>query len=548
MTASITFGECLNSMLSALDISISRLSKAINVDNSLVSRWVHGSRIPGYNTDHIENISEYLSKNVHNTFQETRLNQFFFSAHEDYELEANIKEKIKKVLLEAQGYSIESKKEKQREKKKHKNDKEHISKFTFCEKLKLKEKNDSSEGKPAWNSNDTAKLVELSSEDKIIFGIENVIAVSIDLLEIAAKKSCSDTNNTIYITYYQDIDSAQHHALINLRDVLLKAINNGWNLVLLLKMDSDISKLMEFIHFSKPLFETGKFYPYYIKKYDNSSLSREILVVPEIGAVSCFSTNIHSTVDCAFYFKSKAAIGTYRDCYNVILTNEASPLITYYSAQNSIDYRLCLTECEENIGDRFLYKYSFSMLTMPEHLYKKLLKRKKFSKDEMLMELEIYRRRLNAFLSNVQIYEYKDIYMADSIRMLIKNRQFYYYNYSGVEIMELEAEDIIEYLENVIYLLKTHNNYNIAFISRGDVKNHNLNCVVKDRKAVLFECYEPSKNIAKVQLSIEEPTIVKAFYRYFEEIWKHIAPVNNDKNEIIKWLQSQINVLKKMVS
>jgi hypothetical protein len=72
--------------------------------------------------------------------------------------------------------------------------------------------------------------------------------------------------------------------------------------------------------------------------------------------------------------------------------------------------------------------------------------------------------------------------------------------------------------------------------------------MVKERKAVLFECYEPSRSMAKVQLSIEEPTMVKAFYGCFEEICKQIAPVNYDKDEVIKWLQSQIKVLKKMPS
>lgn len=548
MAANITFGECLKFMLSTLDISINRLSKAINVDNSLVSRWIHESRIPGYNTHYIENISEYLSRNVYNTFQEERLNLFFLSVHGDYELEGNIKEKIIKVLLEAQGYSIECKKEKLRENKNQKSYKEDSPKFTFNEKTKFNAMDKVNDEELVLNDNYPSKSVNLSNEDKMIFGIENVIDESINLIEIAAKKRCVNDNNTIYLSYYKEIDSYHYNSLIILREALLKAINKGWNIVILLKIDSDINRLMKFVHFSKPLLKSGRFYPYYIKKYDNALLAREILVIPEIGAVSCFSTNINSTVDCAFYFKSKTAIRTLKDWYNAILANGAKALITYYSPENSIDYGRYLTECEEGIGNRFLYKYNFSVATLPAHLYEKLLRKKKLSRDEMLVELELYKKRVNAFLSNLQIYEYKDIYMEDSIRLLIKHRQFHYYNYSGVEIMELEIEDIIEYVQNIIYLLLTYENYSITFVNRSNMENHNLNCMVKERKAVLFEAYEPSKSVAKVQLSIEEPTIVKAFYGYFEEIWKHIAPVNNDKNEVIKWLKSQINVLEKMAS
>ena len=63
----------------ALDISMNQLSKAINVDSSLVSRWVSGKRIPAYNTIYIDSITEYFSRNIKNSFQEQNLNKVLLS-------------------------------------------------------------------------------------------------------------------------------------------------------------------------------------------------------------------------------------------------------------------------------------------------------------------------------------------------------------------------------------------------------------------------------------------------------------------------------------
>jgi len=135
------------------------------------------------------------------------------------------------------------------------------------------------------------------------------------------------------------------------------------------------------------------------------------------------------------------------------------------------------------------------MSILPKNLHEKLLKRKNVSNDEMLNELNFYKRRLNAFLLNIQKYEYRDIYFSDSILNLVEHRQYCYYSDTGIEIMDLEVQDIIEYLQNIIRLLETYDNYSIAFIPRNSditVKINNYYFLVKERQTVLLRIYEPS--------------------------------------------------------
>ncbi len=162
--------------------------------------------------------------------------------------------------------------------------------------------------------------------------------------------------------------------------------------------------------------------------------------------------------------------------------------------------------------------------------------------------MTFYQRRLRAFLSSIQDYHYYDIYSADSIKDRIKNRQYYVYSHSGIALIDLEVQDVIALLQNLILLLKTYHNYNIAFITQNmDIENainSGYYCVVKEKQAVFLEIFDLSEAKPAIRSSITEPMLVKTFDEYFKEIWEQLAPVNKNKQEVIRWLQSQVDLLK----
>lgn len=152
-------------------------------------------------------------------------------------------------------------------------------------------------------------------------------------------------------------------------------------------------------------------------------------------------------------------------------------------------------------------------------------------------------------MSNVGKYQCWDIYSVDSIRDLIKYRKYCLYNPAGPEPVELEVQEVIELLENMVRLLIRYDNYQMAFLrereDRESMIKSNYYCLVKERQGVFLKVFDVCEGKGGVSLSITEPMVVKAFEEYFKDIWEQIAPVNKNKGEIIHWLQSQINLLKK---
>lgn len=341
----IKFSESLNSLLSILDLSANRLAKAINVDSSLVSRWVNGKRIPGYGSTYIPSIAEYFAKNILNSMQIQRLDELFLRVCGNQQFTDDLKEKTAKILMESQGHSIECKRKE-------------------CQEIKQAINRDQ----------DQDHSIPLSKEDKIILSLESIFSTAVILLETAANQKYGN-NQTIYLTYYNDLNIADRDLIDDFRNALLKVLNNGWNVILILRLDNNINRTVELIKFSGPLIGTRRFKPYYINKYDTSAPGKENITIPEIGVLSCFSTKPNSEINCAFYFRNKIAIEVFQNYYQALLPNYAQPLIHDYAGENSLDFSHCLIKSEENIGNRFLYKYSVSILAFPEDLYLKLLKK-----------------------------------------------------------------------------------------------------------------------------------------------------------------------------
>ncbi|HHY25340.1 MAG TPA: helix-turn-helix transcriptional regulator [Desulfitobacterium dehalogenans] len=521
MNTSVDFAHCLKYLLSALGVSINRLSKALNVDGSLVNRWVNGKRIPSYNSNYIETITQFLSANIKNSLQIQLINELFERVFGvDAGTDCN-EEKIKKVLFEAQGISLSNHKKHTKESKKL---------------LKYKK---TMANPPFFN-----EVVSMSHEDKIIAGTHNVASAFRHLLGLTLQTH--KRKKVIYITYFNDVFfyMSGEEDLRHFQTMLLDLMTQGCEVHYLLRITHDVQRMMDLLDFLKPLIGTNQLYLYYLKSYDSLTLGKDYFIVPETGVLSCFFTQADKS--CALYLRNPLAISFYEEYWVGLTQSSATPLLIKYPAENEESFHSAYMESEEAIGNRFLYKDGFSLFTLPLPLYKKLLLKRKVSKQEMASALDFHQKCLKAFQANIEIYEYKDIYTIDNLSYLVKNRQFFLYDHIGLSAVDLEMEELIDFLQNMITLLKTYDNYSIAFVRKNAIIpgfEKNVSCLLKERHAVIVEILG-SQNIAPMRFSIHEPMMVNAVEGYFKILWQQIAPVMKKKAEVIAWLQQETDSLK----
>lgn len=67
-----SFSDCLAELLKIYNLNGSKLAKGINVDSSLIYKWLRNERVPKYGTPYIDLITNYLVSNINNSFQKKK--------------------------------------------------------------------------------------------------------------------------------------------------------------------------------------------------------------------------------------------------------------------------------------------------------------------------------------------------------------------------------------------------------------------------------------------------------------------------------------------
>ena len=547
----LTFSECLAAILNVLDLKCSKLAKEINVDPSLIYKWLRDERVPPYDTPYIDLISNYIASKIMNNFQMEAIADLLDKHGIEISETSNmdLQNKIRMWLLEAQGYSIMQQKKAKAQKKNNSDNVSSIASFfKNIENIKCT-KGDNCKSNMADHDSAINEDVIFCSYDNIqvIKGRMEVIYSIIKLLKQAQKKPNSE-DDKILITFNGETDillddKYLRHELIH---TLYGALSYGWNIIFQIRLNNNIQRTIKIIESIQALLSGGNLTIYYNKINNGIFILNELCIVPDTGALFCFSSKIGQQVDRAFWYHEKESIDTLISYFFQQLTF-AKPLLKSYPSQKTIEFQQSFAEMEESPGDRYILKNGLSTVTMPLNLYEKFLKNSNRTNQEISYRRFLHKKRIESFDSHVKYYKFKDICFIESLERLIKDKKYSFDEYYILENGAPNNEDIICHLENVINMLEKYDNYEIAFVSKKDFNNlSNIYWAVKENSSVLIETFTKDKITdnnsfnSDMNFIVTEKSIVNAFHDYFLKIWDDIPEENKNKRNAINLLQSLI--------
>lgn len=548
-----TFGECLAAILNAIDLKCSKLAKDINVDPSLIYKWLRDERVPSYDTPYIELISNFIANKVSNKFQMKAIADIL----DKYGIETaengneNLKSKISVCLREAQGYSIELRK------KNRKKDKSHNAPNVagFLKHINTNEGTNENNCRTNFRNHDfvnTGNMFCGIDNVQIISGHIEVIYSTIMLLKQAHRKPDSK-DGRILITFSSEMD-----ILLNDNDLRYKwiealqgALICGWNIIFQLRLNNNISRTIKIIEDMQSLLPQGNLTVYYHKVDDDVFILNELCVIPDIGALLCFSSKTGKQADRAFWYHEKESIDTLTAYFFQQLTF-ARPLMKAYPSQKTMEFQQALAEAEEAPGARYIFKNGLSTITIPLNLYEKYLRLDHKTNQEISYRMFLHKKRLEAFETHVKYYEFKDICFIESLEKLAENKKYPFDESYMPENRVPGNEDIVGHLENLICMLKKYDNYEIAFVSQKDFYNLSDICwTVMENSSVIIKTLNKNKTESdnnsyntETNFIITEKSIVNAFHDYFLRIWNELPERSKDKGNAVNFLQSLINKCK----
>ena len=543
MKENLTYGECLSEILFALNIKASWLAREISIDSSLIYKWMRNERVPPYGSPYINLILKCIAKKLSNPSSKKAmievLNSFEFDVSETND--THILTLLQSILESSQEHSITMHK---KAKKQHRLFTARISSVVdFIENIDARSTNSSN----TYNTTEEHNFNDLINEEslsachdqvQIIQGNSQILYSALSLLRQAPKSPKPGESILITLNGNGHLLHCEKALSSYLVKTLSELLGNGWNIFLLLKLDGNANRTIKIIEDIQGLLATGNLKIYYYKNPVASDTVSELFIVPEAGVLLGFSACTKNQIDSAFLFRSKTSIELLTSNYFQYLVS-SKPLLKSYPSQFSAEIQKEFAECEEMPGNKYVFKDGLSTITMPADLYEKYLNLESEANCDLTYRLFLHKKRLDAFKLQIMHFEFKDICFIESIEELVENRK-----YSSDEDYLLRGNkpsgsDIVRHLENVIDLLQTYKNYEIAFVSKEHYKRMaNINWMVKGNGGVLIEAFNKSlQPNYEVNFLITEKSTVSAFYDYFMILWKNIPDENKNKSNSIAWLR-----------
>lgn len=537
MNSKIDFGECLNELMLAADLKNSKLAKAINVDASLIYKWINNKSIPPYNSQHIDLIVNQIKKNTINSYQSKNIIAFIKKhlAGCSEINETNMINLLKKLLIESQGYSIEKKKNSKKNSNK--------IKYNFDNKAF------------AWNppySLESSHFSHYNSflKTKIIIGYEQISNSILQFLEDASTINCISAE-PIIISLLTETSFLSCCSSFNTRwnNALCKLINKGWSIIYLIHINNNTNRNLKIIEKMFIPISSGKYQVYYTSS-NSYAMPFEIVFVPMTGALLSVSSVDKRQVDSSFFIRDKDTLNILNGFFHQVLAS-SKPLLKSCSPINNIVFQKEYSQIEECLGNRYSVIRELNALSIPIIQYEQNLNNSNNSNEEIENILLYRQHRIETFESQIKHYKFRDIIYDQCITNIIEKKKCSYldkyYTSDGIPITN---DDIIKYLSYIIYTLKNHENYEIGLLSKNKISSIPLiNWMVKENSAVgIITCAQENQKNHKSDESnntsrgfiIYESHIVKSYEYYFYNLWNQLKP---NKKEIISQFENYIKLL-----
>lgn len=531
MNSDTYFSECLNNLMKVVGLKNSKLAKAINVDASLIYKWLNNKAIPPYDSHHIDLIANEIMKNIMNSYQFNQIECIIKdNLGDNPEINPNnLTVLIKKLLKESQGYSIEKKK------KINTMNQYSNSNNININSLELFQKNNALGG----NSN--------YSNVQIISGHKEVLNAVLKLLDMASQQK-NIPDDPMMITSLSEFNNLHGYPDFNekWKTALTTAINKGWGAVYLANVNNQISHSIKVIENMLIPVSTGRYQIYYT--YFNQCIPFfEILIVPDVGVLYCISNMNKHQVDSAMFIKDKNAVSMFKGYFSQLLKT-SKPLLNTFNNANNVEYENGYSGIEEMLGNRYIVKWGLNTLSIPINLYEKNIMQLDIPTYEMEKKISVHKRKIKAFETQIKHYKYRDIIAEDYLTDLINGNINDFYNKTNIygEII-LSKENLIERLSNTILLLKKYDNYEIGLSSHSQIDFlSTTDLLIKENAMVLLFTLPHESNFLiqpERYFAITEPNIIKAYEYYADNLWNNIKPINRNKKELILKLEYYIRIL-----
>ena len=318
-------------------------------------------------------------------------------------------------------------------------------------------------------------------------------------------------------------------------ELMVRVLSRGNKIKIIHTISRDLDEMLSAISQWMPLYMSGLIEPYFYPKKRDGIFKRTLFIAPETAAVISNSIGDQVSVAANILYRDRASVAPFAEEFTQYL-RLCRPLMRIFTAREREACYATLAEFEKEKADTLIKTESLSLLTMPESLAERLLRR---AGTNEAGSLSAHGARHKGFLERLASSRFDEIVSLPDVDML---------NSGGVKVSMSDIlgggavyytpEEFAIHLERVIELLRSYKNYRVHIIDR----------LTEDRYTV-YAREELGVIVAKtsqppVVLAMSEGNMTAAFWDFLKGMVGEKAYTAADKAEVINRLGNYLQKLK----
>ncbi|MEN6351442.1 MAG: hypothetical protein ABFD08_18880 [Syntrophomonas sp.] len=324
--------------------------------------------------------------------------------------------------------------------------------------------------------------------------------------------------------------------LSRFKEYMLMLLKRNHQISIIHTIDRNPISIMSVLNFWIPIHMTGRLRSYYFPKYVDFTERNFLWMVK--GYIAMLGNSCQNDG---------------KNCYSVIYTDswtlhqydllfksylqECRPLTSSHHKQMEVFQLINFMSGKPEPA--YLISQQPVLASLPAGLLRKVLVNNTVGEDGCNLCMKIHTKWNHVNTSGNSNITTKWIHDFDSINNALAGQETQYELLSqlaGKEVY-LSREEVKFHLKNVIHLLESHNNIELALTSPLMGLNHpEANFWLKHNTGIFIWPLIPFRHA----VSFSEPTILNAFYNYCEDLWQSIPRLNRDKKRVIDKLSKLI--------
>ncbi|MBQ3518943.1 MAG: helix-turn-helix transcriptional regulator [Clostridia bacterium] len=478
------FSERFDSIAQVLDLSNVRLSKLMNVDASLISRFRNGKRSPQKNTEFMQLLCEVLTERMH--------------AAQAYE---EIAELVGCEVLQTQTAEFVHILEKwffakRGEKHKTTHTYDYLKMFLPLTQLPVDEM--------------LAKLTSHVEKEKTAtyWGVDGMRNAILRLLT----ESAVEGGGEIYMYADQSLQwlLADEEVLHMWYLCCSLCISRGVKLIVIHDINRNVSEMANAMQVWVPLFMTGHVEPYYCTLNRGSRFTHMLFLRPNHAALS--SLHVYGANGNHFYdyIQDAKKLNVLYSEFKALLVN-SEKLVQVYTQDNMSKYYSILESAMAQTLNSFALLDAPPSVTVPDDVLREMFERSQMSFEEKDLILSMRRNTYENLQSGsiTELFELPD-------KQKVKDGQVYLCLGSSLHHGGpcYSISEYCRHIENIIRLCESYDNYNCCVL--GESPFPGMRIILTDTCAVIIRLHKPY-----TAFLVENPFFTKSFAvllrNYFEQ-------------------------------